>query len=234
MSPADPDARRRRPNRRDFILGGTLAAAAVTAQAMRPRTAIDLLGTSRLDDVIPNSIGPYRFLSSSGLVVPPEDDLSNAIYAQLLTRTYVAEGLPRIMLLVAQSPAQDGVLQMHRPEYCYPAGGYRLSRRRQSVPMIAEQPVPVTTFTASSPDRTEQLLYWTRVGNDLPTTWAAQRWTVARDNMLGYIPDGVLVRISTISPETGALRFVMDFARQMVAAVEPRNRQILIGSIRNA
>ncbi len=164
-------------------------------------------------------------------MVPPADQLANALYAQLLTRIYVSDDLPAIMLLIAQSPAQDGVLQMHRPEYCYPAGGFSLSgRNRQLVEMTNGQIVPTTVFTASSPDRTEQLLYWTRVGHGLPTSWMEQRLAVAKANVMGYIPDGVLVRASTISTDAAALDIVIRFVRELVSTMAPRNREVLVGT----
>lgn len=230
MLPEDSSDPRRRPRRRDILLGGALLATATAAHAMRPRSNIDLLGSNKLDRIIPNQIGPWRFRSNSGLVVPPEDDLSGALYAQLLTRTYVADEMPPMMLLIAQSPGQDGVLQVHRPEYCYPAGGFSLSRsERLMLPMPSGQVVPATTFSAISPNRTEQLLYWTRVGHGLPTTWAEQRWEVAKANLKGFIPDGVLVRVSTISPDPSALDLVIEFSKALVGTMRSPDRQVLVG-----
>lgn len=221
----------RRIGRREILLGGALLGVAAAAHAMRPRAKIDLLGSSQLDRIVPERVGSWRFLSRSGLVVPPADQLSSALYAQLLTRTYISDDLPSIMLLIAQSPAQDGVLQMHRPEYCYPAGGYALSgRHRQLIQMTTGQTVPATAFTASSPERTEQLLYWTRVGRGLPTTWVEQRLSVAKANVMGYIPDGVLVRASTISNDPAALDMVVRFLRELVGTMAPRSRQVLVGA----
>ena len=220
-----------RPGRRDVLLGGALLGAAVAAHAMRPRTPIDLLGSAQLDRIVPYRIGGWRFHSRSGLVVPPADQLAGALYAQVLTRLYISDNLPSIMLLIAQSPAQDGVLQMHRPEYCYPAGGFSLSgRHRQLVEMTTGQIVPSTVFTASSPQRTEQLLYWTRVGRGLPTSWMEQRLAVAKANVMGYIPDGVLVRASTISTDPAALDIVIGFVRELVGTMGPRSRQVLVGT----
>lgn len=216
--------------RREFVIGASLVATAGAAHAMRPQEQIDLLGSDRLDLVVPGQIGPWRFLSKSGLVVPPDDDLSGRLYAQLLTRTYIADAMPPMMLLIAQSPAQDGVLQVHRPEYCYPAGGFTLSGRESLMLSMPDGAiVPAVAFNATRTGRAEQLIYWTRVGDELPDSWAAQRWAVAKANLRGFIPDAMLVRVSTISADPSMLAAVRRFAHALVEAVEPRLRPALIG-----
>ena len=60
--------------------------------------------------------------------MPPQDQLQDKVYSQLLTRTYANQAGDEIMLLIAYNGAQDGVVQIHRPEVCYPASGFRLSR----------------------------------------------------------------------------------------------------------
>ena len=72
------------------------------------------------------------------------------------------------MLLIAQSAGQTGILQVHRPEFCYPAGGYSLSPIVQRRILENGQPIAVNQLTATLPGRTEQILYWTRVGDAMP------------------------------------------------------------------
>src|SRR5206468_319477 len=93
----------------------------------QPTKHLDYLGNAKLEDIVPKSIGRWKFVAASGLIVPPEDQLSKAIYSQMLTRVYADGDNPPIMLLVAQSGSQTGVLQIHRPEFCYTAGGYQLT-----------------------------------------------------------------------------------------------------------
>jgi EpsI family protein len=216
--------------RRKLILGSALLASAGAAAAMVPRRAIDLLGDRKLEAIIPQKIGPWSFYSKSGLVVPPSDELSDALYAQLLTRVYVAaEQLP-IMLLIAQGNSQTGVLQVHRPEVCYPTGGYELSAPSNLDVDTSPGKLSTIAFTATADARIEQLIYWTRVGRDLPRSWSEQRWAVAKANLQGELPDAVLVRISTVSPdETQAFGVLETFARDLIRAVPASARQFLTG-----
>ncbi len=95
-----------------------------------PNKRVDLLGNQKLETVLPEKFGRWTYVSSSGLVVPPEDQMVRALYSQLVTRVYSDGDGSQIMLLVAQSASQTGILQIHRPEICYTAGGYALSDDR--------------------------------------------------------------------------------------------------------
>ena len=188
-------------SRRQAILGGAFLLTAGTAVARVPRHHIDLLGDRKIDKLIPQKIGEWAFYSKSGLVVPPADQLKDALYSQLMTRVYVAADALPIMLLIAQSGGQTGVLQVHRPEYCYPASGFTLMERTVLPIGLPGSQLEATAITAKADDRTEQLLYWTRVGEDMPLTWARQRWSVARANLKGDVPDAVLVRVSALTAD---------------------------------
>src|SRR3546814_9693687 len=51
------------------------------------------------------------------------------LYSDTLTRLYSHAGTgERVMLLMAYGSTQSDLLQLHRPETCYPAFGYRISR----------------------------------------------------------------------------------------------------------
>lgn len=216
-------------DRRKMLLGLAFAGSAGIAFARQPHTPIDYLGKTKLDSLIPKKIGPWEFATTSGLIVPPEDALSAALYSQLLTRVYTQGDEPPIMLLIAQASGQTGVLQIHRPEFCYPAGGFALSP-------IVPRPIAANgvrfdanQLTASQPGRTEQILYWTRLGDRMPATWRAQKIAVALDNLKGLIPDAVLVRVSTVDPDA-ELSFdrLQRFVAAMVASLPADRRKVLV------
>lgn len=215
--------------RRKFALGLAFAGAAGVAAARQPNIHVDYLGKHKLDQVLPEEIGRWTFVSSSGLVVPPEDQLSRALYSQLLTRVYSAEDGTSIMLLVAQSAGQTGILQIHRPEICYNAGGYTLSPVTPHLVKLPGHTIPTMSMSATNDMRTEQLAYWTRVGDHMPTNWRQQRLAVAMDNLDRRIPDAVMVRVSTISnDEASALALIDEFIRAMVGSVAPEFRRVFI------
>ena len=192
-------------NRRKVLLGLGLAAASGLAQARQPAPNRPRIATAKLKAMMPDAIGEYRFDAVSGLVLPPSDALSDRLYDNLITRVYGSvRGSPPIMILMAYNNRQDGVLQLHRPEICYPAGGYTLSETQLIDVPVAAGTLPARIFSAQSETRNEVVLYWTRIGSAFPRQWAEQRVAVARDNLRGVIPDGILVRVSTLGNDVAA------------------------------
>lgn len=215
-------------NRRALVLGGLLAATGAGAIARQPRAGRRRVEKEQLGKLIPDRFGPWVARSDEGLVLPPRDALSERLYSGLVTRSYYAPGRPPMMLLVAYSNIQDGMLQVHRPETCYPAGGYRLSPTQK---VQLSDGIEANAFAANGVSRIEQVLYWTRIGRDFPSRWLEQRVAVLRANLDGFIPDGVLVRISCLeSSLDGALPGMRDFAGSLLRAATPAGRQILIGA----
>jgi EpsI family protein len=194
-----------RVDRRQFVLGGALLATVAASLALKPKRIRSPLAPGMLDRAVPTTIGPYHFVSDNGLVLPPQDEITERIYDQVLTRVYQADGLPAMMLLVAYGSAQDYTLQAHLPEVCYPSSGYTLTALER-VP-IALHPGGTETATflsAERPDRTEQVLYWMRIGDRFPATLTQERLAVMGANLMGTLPDGILVRLSTIAPDAAA------------------------------
>jgi EpsI family protein len=86
----------------------------------------------------------------------------------------------------------------------------------------------VNQLTAVAPGRYEQILYWTRVGDAMPSTWKQQRLTTALANLNGLIPDAVLARVSTIDPDhEGAFARLADFVERMIEALPQDRRKVL-------
>jgi EpsI family protein len=215
--------------RREMLLGGLMLAGAGTALWATPRRYQSMLGRAKVEDLVPKSFDGWRMDSTSGLVLPPADQLSDQVYKDMVTRTYVRPGSPPVMLLVAYGGSQGGVIQVHRPEVCYPAGGYRLTRLEPHVTEVARGvDLPSTYILAESDTRTEQIVYWTRMGSLFPRTWREQRVAVLRENLAGIIPDGVLVRLSTLAP--GPVEGLLDgFAAALYRAGGPRLRGVMAG-----
>lgn len=216
--------------RRKFALGLAFAGVAGVAAARQPSKNIDYLGKAELENVLPKTIGRWKFVSNSGLVIPPEDQLSRALYSQLLTRVYAEPSGGAIMLLIAQSPTQSGILQIHRPEFCYTAGGYDLSPSAPHTVELAGKALPALSISATRDGQTEQIVYWTRIGDRLPMSWTQQRMAVAMDNLRGIVPDAVMVRVSSYGAnKAAALAQVDEFIQKMMSSVSPQFRRVLIG-----
>lgn len=216
-------------DRRKVLLGLLFCSAAGLAAWRQPSKHLDYLGPEKLEQLVPKTIGQWKFVAASGLVVPPNDQLSRALYSNLLTRVYSDGQNPPVMLLVAQSGSQTGVLQIHRPETCYTAGGYHISAVTPQPIPVGSTVVPANRMDASADDRTEHVIYWTRVGDRMPASWKQQRLAVAEQNLRGIIPDAILVRVSTVSDDAEAASATLQaFVKELIDALPPGRRSVFI------
>ena len=216
-------------DRRKFLLGLLFCSAAGVAARRQPRIKIDFLGKEKLEELVPKTIGRWEFVTASGLVIPPEDDFEKTLYSQVLTRVYSDNRGSPIMLLLAQNGGQTGFLQIHRPEVCYTAGGYQISAVTPHPIQVGSTVVPANRMDASSGGPTEHVIYWTRVGNQVPASWRQQKLAVAEQNLKGLIPDAILVRVSTVNDDAEtALANIDEFVRAMLQSIPPSRRSVFI------
>lgn len=218
-----------RPDRRQLILGTAILATAGLANVLRPTDAP--AATIDLKRAIPLVLGPYHYDSAIALVLPDAGETTQRIYDQVLTRSYVAAGVPPAMLVIAYGAAQDARLALHRPDACYPAAGYRIEATRQvDARPGAAAPIPATLLTATRQDRIEQVLYWTRIGGRFPTSALAEKLDILRANLSGDRPDGVLVRLSVEEGDpVTALAQLHQFVAILLGAIGPMARARLVG-----
>ncbi|MGN6718515.1 MAG: exosortase-associated protein EpsI, V-type [Candidatus Binatia bacterium] len=218
-----------RTERRKFLLGLLFCSAAGVAAWRQPYIRIDYLGAQKLDAILPKTIGPWNFVAASGLVIPPEDEFEKTLYSNLLTRVYSDGQSTPIMLLVAQNGSQTGFLQIHRPEFCYTAGGYHISAVTPHPINLGSRVLTTSRMDASAGGPTEHVVYWTRIGNTVPTSWARQKYVVAKQNLEGIIPDAILIRVSTVNDDAAAAMAAIDqFIRDMLYSIAPSKRSIFI------
>lgn len=216
-------------SRRNMLLGGALIGVSAIGYARQPQPIAKPLPKDALDKLIPKQIGPWSFVTVSGVVLPPDDN-SDQVYDQVLTRMYSAPNQPPIALLLAYSSVQNGLLQLHRPEICYPASGFRLSGTEPGTLSLPDRSINVRRFSASSMQRQERVLYWTRLGTEMPVSWVNQRLAVVRANLRGEIPDGILVRVSGTFSGTNSIDGILsEFVRDLAVALRPDARKLLFG-----
>lgn len=220
-------------SRRQLLFGSAMIATSAAAFSLVPKAGAAILRPGELETAIPHRLGAWNYVTASGLVLPPRDETEERAYDQVLTRVYQSDdGGPGVMLLIAYGGGQTGLFEVHRPEACYPAQGYALSGRRQvGVPIGGGKDVTGTFWSAQSDVRQEQLLYWTRIGDYFPESWAAEHVAVVRSNVALRLPDGVLVRMSVLSNDAAASIARLElFARAMVSGVGATGRRVMLGA----
>ncbi|MGB7407657.1 MAG: exosortase-associated protein EpsI, V-type [Pontixanthobacter sp.] len=219
-------------SRRNVLIGAALAASSGIAFARRPTIANPIIPQDTFEEWVPENFGPWTTAARSGVLLPPPDALRDRLYDNLVTRVYTAPAMPPVMLLLAYNNAQDGVVQVHRPEVCYPVGGFVLSETRDFDLPVGNMVVPSNIFTATGPERLEQVAYFTRMGTAFPRNWADQRIAVMKANLSGYIPDGMMMRASALGiDQQPAKALLADFSAQFIASSAPKLQKLMIGSI---
>lgn len=219
--------------RRDLIIGAACFGAAGSAYALRPRKQLVLLKGGKLADALPLTVGNWSAENSDGLVQPKEGDLAATLYSEMVSRIYhQASTGAAVMMLVAYGDTQSDLLQLHRPESCYPAVGFSLAKVAASqIPLPGGRELPVRVVVAQAPGRQENILYWTRMGEYLPGTAGEQRKVRLQTAMQGYIPDGALLRFSTVGDDAdSAFKLIGGFIQELLSAVPANRRPALLGT----
>lgn len=219
--------------RRELLLGLPLLAAAGSAVALTPRKTLNLLGNRRFEDAIPLHIDSWTVTPSNAVILPKasKGSLADRLYNQTVSRLYLSDTEVPVMLVIAYGDTQSDQLQLHRPEACYTAVGFQISHSEAvEVPVGVPTLLPARELIATNDERVEPILYWTRIGDYLPSSGADQRWLKLKTAMQGYVADGTLVRMSTAGVEPAvAFAGLQKFARAMLHAAVPAVLPALVG-----
>lgn len=219
--------------RRDLLLGSMLLASAGGAFALEPRNQLILRGDKLFEDMVPLAFGEWDVTPSNAMILPREDENSLAamLYSETVSRLYTSRTRMPVMLVIAYGDTQSDRLQLHRPEVCYTAIGFEVGQSRKvEVQLPGGASVPMRALVARNSQRIEPILYWTRVGDFLPTNSHEQRNAKIRTALQGYVADGVLVRMSTVAEPTPEVFAELEaFAVEMLRASDPRILPGLVG-----
>jgi len=219
------------PDRRAILAGSAMVLAAALVPLIEPRRLLAReLPPLRLERDVPQQLGSWRIDESIAQVLPAPDVQAQLelIYSQQLSRTYIDESGYRIMLLIAYGENQiDKLTVAHLPEGCYPAQGFRVTAPTYERISIDRGALNVARLIASKGARNEPITYWTTVGGRTFSSDGERRMARVTDSMMGVIPDGMLVRISSIDPDprrafASQERFVRDFNTSLTVSVRER------------
>lgn len=186
-----------------FIALVLMAAAFSAAQAWRPTARLaDTRAKVDLETMFPKAFGEWRVDDRMPvqLIAPDTAAMLNKIYNQTLSRTYVNQRGDRIMLSVAYGGDQSDATRAHRPEVCYPAQGFQIEASRDGVVDLAGHKLRVRQLVSRLGARVEPVTYWITVGERITLSGTEQKLAQLGYSTRGVVPDGMLVRVSSIDP----------------------------------
>lgn len=224
--------------RHAMVLATGMGASALLATWLRPapRGAQAHAGPS-LDDLVPARFGVWAPDRDAASFVRAADrrGRQTAIYDQVLERTFLHPSGQRVMLSLAYLGAQSSDMQLHRPEVCYRAGGFRVGEPSAARLQVGGRTLPVTRLVAEMPGRPEPITYWTVVGGRAGEASVLPWSERLRHAMQRQDAEGVLVRISSIDPQSErAYALHGEFAADLVHALAPDRRDFVLGRRRSA
>jgi EpsI family protein len=220
---------------RALLAAAVMLAGAALAQLGKPTVYLaDLIGKPELESLFPRQFGPWRIDVRMAVVLPAPDVQAqlDAIYNQVLSRTYVNAAGQRIMLSVAYGGDQSDGTSAHRPEVCYPAQGFEITANTKSVQQAAGGTLAVRRLMSRRNGRNEPITYWVVVGNEVATSGIEQKLAQMRYGLRGVISDGMLVRVSSIDTDMArAHELQSGFIAELAAAMPGPSRLRVFGEL---
>jgi len=216
-----------------LVLGLAMAATSALTGALTPTVrVVNAQDRFSLEAMIPQRFGGWT-VDTSIVPLAPDPEQQGAlerIYDQTLSRTYVNGQGQRVMLSIAYGGDQSKALQLHLPEVCYVAQGFQMVKNGDDALVTRYGEVPVRRLVARLRERNEPITYWITIGDKATRSGIQQKLRRLAYGLSGEIPDGMLVRVSTIQPDAAdAYREQDGFVIQMLAALGPKERTRLLG-----
>jgi EpsI family protein len=185
-----------------LLTGIAMIAASLLAIALTPtKMAADTNPTINLSTLIPKQFGNWQQAQELDIISDPNAKaVSGKIYDQTLSRTYINTHGEQIMLTIAYGKDQRNGMQVHKPEACYPAQGFKITRPTNGTLSLTTntKEIPVRRLVAVQGTRVEPITYWITVGDEIALDGI--KWKLARlkYEITGKVPDGLVFRVSSI------------------------------------
>lgn len=219
--------------RKSLLLFALMFAASAAAVVLRPTHKVaDQQPPVDLLTLIPKHFGdwheePQNF---AAVVNPQQKEVLDKIYNQTLSRTYINAKGYRVMLSVAYGGDQSDGMQVHKPEICYPAQGFQLLNKSTATIALPFGPLLVTRVDTQLGSRREPITYWITVGDQVVQNGIHKKLVEMSYGFSGRIPDGMLVRVSSIDANIQRAYVLHDqLIADMLAAAASPNRARLVG-----
>lgn len=222
------------PGIRHVTIGVCMLAAAGMALALKPTAQLkDGNPDINLESLVPEKFSDWKLDETIRplMVDPTLQKVIEETYSQTLSRTYVNDQGERVMLSIAYGGSHGEGMQTHRPEVCYPAQGFQVVRDTTSAILRTQEgDLPVRRLVAAQGARNEPITYWVVVGDQHTQFGMRMKLAQLRYTLTGVIPDGMLVRVSSIDgDEAGAYRIQESFVQKMLSAMQNAERERLTG-----
>jgi EpsI family protein len=217
---------------KSWIIGLSMVAAALLAIVLTPtRLTAATAPKIDLETMIPKQFGDWHQLQELDVIaVSPEVQANlNKIYQQTLARTYVNSKGEQIMLSLAYGGDQRDGMQVHKPEVCYPAQGFQVTKLTNGTLDTGFSQIPVKRLLTTQGTRIEPITYWIIIGDTVAIDNFKWKLDQLKYGLTGKIPDGMIFRVSSIGDMGSAYAIQEEFIRDLLKSLPTASRKHLIG-----
>ena len=217
-----------------LVLALAVATALIASALVPTQKVADMRPRTPLAELVPAAFGGWVEDRSMPVVLPAPDVQANLdkVYNQVLARTYVNRQGYRIMLSIAYGGDQSDGMNVHRPEVCYPAQGFEVLGVHADRLQVAGRSIPITRASTRLGARKEPLSYWIVNGDEVIARGFDGRIVQLKYTLRGMVPDGMLVRVSSIDDDPQRAWQMQDaFSLDMVQALDAAFRVRIVGEL---
>jgi EpsI family protein len=223
-------------NFKKWLLLALMLVSATLGAKLQPTIYLaDELPAIDLKTMIPTAFGDWKEMPETliQIIDPQQKETLEKIYSETLSRTYINSNGYRIMLSIAYGKSQNKELDLHSPEVCYPAQGFMVSNSVKTAIDVLGAPVQLTRLETHLGQRFEPVSFWMSIGSTVTNNTLDRRLAEFRYAVTGRIPDGILVRVSSIDSDAPAAYAMQTrFANDLLAGISPAQRGRFMGSMK--
>jgi EpsI family protein len=218
-----------------IVASGLMAFTAWFGDWAQPSTLMaDVSPRAPLAASLPDQVGDWRVDKNMATVPLPPDVAAQVakIYTEVADRVYVNSQGERVMLTIAYGKDQSDGFKVHRPEVCYAAQGFKVSKPTDGVMSVGGMTLPVKHVETHLHSRFEPVTYWMVIGDQVVNTPLKHKFAQIGYAFEGIVADGLLVRISSFSKDPeAAYRLQERFLQQWKPLVPPEQRARFFGRV---
>ncbi|MEP2653491.1 MAG: exosortase C-terminal domain/associated protein EpsI [Paraglaciecola sp.] len=206
----------------------------VTELVVPEKEWFEYIGEPNYAELMPEHFGDWERLSDDyeRVTVSPEiEQRVNELYSESVTRIYRNKETQNvIMVSLAYGSDQMFPNQVHRPDACYPAQGFKITSKTFDTLPFQNAEIPISKLVAKRQFRNENVMYWIRLGNGLANATMDLHYNRIYLAAYGYRADGLLFRVSHISNDTlTSYEIQSKFVSDFLGSLNNDDRKYFIG-----